>query len=65
MPHWRCLHAFPSPSKALRGPIGNPTEGSNGGVRMRLLHPVRGQLSLSPRLGKGAGRSFQSAKGRG
>eukprot|EP00959_Pyramimonas_sp_CCMP1952_P279352 5840652-Pyramimonas_sp.AAC.1 len=38
---WRCSHAPPRPSRALRNPIGSSTEGDSGGVRMRLPCPVQ------------------------
>ena len=33
-PQWHGLHASPLPSTALRGPIGNSTEGPSGSARM-------------------------------
>eukprot|EP00959_Pyramimonas_sp_CCMP1952_P038121 797632-Pyramimonas_sp.AAC.1 len=39
MSQWRCPHASPPPSTALRGPIGSPTECPSGGVHMRALPP--------------------------
>eukprot|EP00959_Pyramimonas_sp_CCMP1952_P136520 2857005-Pyramimonas_sp.AAC.1 len=40
-PQWRCPHAFPPPSTALRGPTGSSKEGPSGGVRMRFPHSVQ------------------------
>eukprot|EP00959_Pyramimonas_sp_CCMP1952_P457743 9475442-Pyramimonas_sp.AAC.1 len=38
---WGCPHASPPPNTALRGSTGSSTQGTSGGVHMRLPHPTQ------------------------